>query len=706
MTRFTGTAGDDVANALTGSLSGFTGGTIAEVQDSVGDFLDGGSGHNIIVGGAGNDTLRSGGGATDILVGGGGDDLLVLSRGSHVPIAIHGAQQDGAGGATEHDVLRVLSAGGYIALDFRTIAVSNIDGLEHNSGWGQVFTIGADQFGSGFSTALSVGGQFLNRTYFFNVVFGAPGAFDASIWTLTNVSSKSSINAQGSAGNDEIIGWSLRDIVVAGGGRDRISTNAGDDVVYIDNAASGGMIDGGSGNDLLDVDWRGAESGAAFTLDDASAASIGPSGQAISGFEQLRFWGSDFADSVSGGAGRDTLIGGDGDDSLSAGAGNDALIGGVGNDTLNGGSGADYIFGGNGDDTIISGSTRLSASPEQLMGGAGIDRLIMDRHATAGSLVFDLRGPLDATASNSIVVSDGTRVMGFESVAFFSGSGNDDIFGGMMNDSIDGGDGRDSLSGRGGNDTLVGGGGSDTLDGGSGDDLIAGGTGMDLLDGGRGNDTLVGGAEPDQIDGGHGIDLVRFSNTNRSVVVDLGNALGGRGDAYGDVFVNVEHFELTRRNDVFIGIDNADTVFAGEGNDRVIGNRGRDTLYGEDGADTLSGGLNSDTLSGGAGRDVFQFDSVPALSNIDIITDYNVQEDTIWLDGAVFKAIGGSGVLNAGQFAIGISADDLDDRIIYDIATGSLLYDADGNKDGGFAAKVFAVLEPSLAITHSDFMIV
>ena len=47
---------------------------------------------------------------------------------------------------------------------------------------------------------------------------------------------------------------------------------------------------------------------------------------------------------------------------------------------------------------------------------------------------------------------------------------------------------------------------------------------------------------------------------------------------------------------------------------------------------------------------------------------------------------------------------DADDRIIYDQATGQLLFDADGN---GIGAKVlFAVLDSHPVITASDFTVI
>ena len=76
----------------------------------------------------------------------------------------------------------------------------------------------------------------------------------------------------------------------------------------------------------------------------------------------------------------------------------------------------------------------------------------------------------------------------------------------------------------------------------------------------------------------------------------------------------------------------------------------------------------------------------------------------MWLDNAVFKAIGGNGGLNAEAFHVGATAHDASDRIIYNKATGILSYDADGA--GGHAQVGFAVLANHAVLTASDFVVI
>ena len=58
MATFNGTTGNDTANATTGTLAGFSGGTVAQLQDSSGDTFTGGNGADTIVAGSGNDTIN------------------------------------------------------------------------------------------------------------------------------------------------------------------------------------------------------------------------------------------------------------------------------------------------------------------------------------------------------------------------------------------------------------------------------------------------------------------------------------------------------------------------------------------------------------------------------------------------------------------------------------------------------------------------
>ena len=78
-----------------------------------------------------------------------------------------------------------------------------------------------------------------------------------------------------------------------------------------------------------------------------------------------------------------------------------------------------------------------------------------------------------------------------------------------------------------------------------------------------------------------------------------------------------------------------------------------DKISGGTGNDILSGGLGKDFLTGGKGKDTFVFDTKASKSNADKITDFNVKDDTIGLENAIFTKLGKPGTLNKSFFTIG-----------------------------------------------------
>jgi Ca2+-binding RTX toxin-like protein len=114
--------------------------------------------------------------------------------------------------------------------------------------------------------------------------------------------------------------------------------------------------------------------------------------------------------------------------------------------------------------------------------------------------------------------------------------------------------------------------------------------------------------------------------------------------------------------------------------------------------------LGSDTLKGGDGNDTFVFSTALEPANLDRIVAFEHGADMIQLDHAIFDALS-TGVLDAGAFNIGTFATEADDRILYNTATKSLSYDADGA--GGIAAIKFATMSNFTgALDHTDFFVV
>ncbi len=241
--------------------------------------------------------------------------------------------------------------------------------------------------------------------------------------------------------------------------------------------------------------------------------------------------------------------------------------------------------------------------------------------------------------------------------------------------------GSDTIQGNDADNELQGGAGDDTINGGAGNDSLTGGAGTDLLDGGLGSDTYVLEDGMDKINDAGGTDTI-LSLISRSLVN----------------YASIENLTLT---------GNAAANATGNNlNNFIFGNGANNTLNGGAGNDALYGRGGRDILSGGAGKDSFYFDaSLEGGANIDKILDFNVRDDTIFVDDAIFTALK-LGQLSSSAFTKNTSgkATKSSHRIIYETDTGFLFYDSNGSKSGG--SVKFAELSKKLAVTHADFILV
>ena len=238
-------------------------------------------------------------------------------------------------------------------------------------------------------------------------------------------------------------------------------------------------------------------------------------------------------------------------------------------------------------------------------------------------------------------------------------------------------------------------------------DVLAGLAGPDRLEGGEGNDTLNGGAGVDDMVGGNGNDTY-FVNDPGDITTEA-NAAGGtdlvKTSVTRTLGANLEKLILTG-SAAINGTGNtlANVITGNALANTLSGLSGADKLIGGAGGDRLIGGLGLDILTGNSGADKFVFNSAPSAASIDTITDYSAAADTVQLLGAAFVGIGGVGVLAAAKFHIGAAAAALDDRIIYDSATGKLYFDADGTSA---TAKIqFATLDAGLLLSAADFVVI
>ncbi len=137
-----------------------------------------------------------------------------------------------------------------------------------------------------------------------------------------------------------------------------------------------------------------------------------------------------------------------------------------------------------------------------------------------------------------------------------------------------------------------------------------------------------------------------------------------------------------------------DTSFVANGFDNII--------EGNAGANAINGAGGTDTLTGNDGSDTFRFSTALAATNIDTITDFVAGEDRINLLNTVFTGLD-LGTLAAEAFNTGAAATEADDRIIYNDATGALIFDSNGNAAGG--AAQFAILSTGLELRNTDFFV-
>ena len=320
-----------------------------------------------------------------------------------------------------------------------------------------------------------------------------------------------------------------------------------------------------------------------------------------------------------------------------------SLTGTSGNDTLTGGAGNDILDGKAGIDTMI--------------GGTGNDTYYVDN---VKDVVTELASQGTDLVNSSITYTLGANVenLTLTGTAAINGTGN------TLNNVISGNTG------------------NNVLNGGAGNDILDGKAGIDTMIGGTGNDTYYVDNVKDVVTelASQGTDLV-----NSSITYTLG--------------ANVENLTLTGTAAINGTGNTLNNVISGNtGNNVLNGGAGDDIIYGREGNDTLNGGL---------GKDTFVFNTkLNASTNKDTIKDFNVVDDTISLENAIFAKLTATGLLNSANFVSTTDgkAKDSNDYIVYNKNNGQLFYDADGSGKG--AAVLFAVVENKANLTNADFTVI
>jgi Ca2+-binding RTX toxin-like protein len=232
-----------------------------------------------------------------------------------------------------------------------------------------------------------------------------------------------------------------------------------------------------------------------------------------------------------------------------------------------------------------------------------------------------------------------------------------------------------------------------------------GGTALIDLTGNEFSQTIVGNAANNRLDGKGGADVLAGREGDDIYIVDnVGDTVIELANFGIDTVQSQVSFTLSANveNLTLLGSD----TIGGTGNalaNLIIGNGAANVINGGGGNDILRGRAGNDTLTGSVGNDTFVFDTASKPSNVDHITDFQ-PEDVIELHTIAFPGLSPGALSSAAFKDLASGAVDADDRILYDRATGSLFYDANGSAAG--ERTLFAVLDNHAALTSSAFLIV
>jgi len=437
---------DTVRTAVLDRLNTFSLGKWANVENlqftgTVAAMLVGNSANNVIQansasvtndtlsGGAGNDTLYGYGG-NDSLIGGAGDDLLDGGVGSDTMIG-------GAGNDT------------YVLNSVFDVAIETATG-------------GIDTLSSSAAVKDLRVSKYAN---FENLIYT-----HATVAASLNGDDGSNLVDSRSAGNDTLYGWGGNDTLIGGAGNDSLLGAEGDD-----SLVGGSGVDtliGGNGDDVYAVDTSDvvtelADGGEDTLIGTKTSLALTPA------IENLGYTGSTGA-SLVGNALDNKIGGGVAADSISTGAGNDSLYGGNS-------AGINYSLVALGGDLPIVLSDQAT---DTLIGGLGDDHYFVD---DVLDVVVESVGAgddvLDSFIDNSLNQAQYANV---ENLLLVSNTAFHPWFG----------------EGNAGANVIVGSWDENYLAGGAGDDTLAGNPSQsavhtfydsptDVLDGGDGNDVLL-----------------------------------------------------------------------------------------------------------------------------------------------------------------------------------------------------------------------
>ena len=250
---------------------------------------------------------------------------------------------------------------------------------------------------------------------------------------------------------------------------------------------------------------------------------------------------------------------------------------------------------------------------------------------------------------------------------------------------IYGNNGRNTLIGGEADNTILGLGGNDFLMGWGGDDVLDGGAGIDIMTGGNGNDRY-------QVD------------DSGDVISEAPNII--RPDAGNDIVYTSADYRVEDDIETLVTTNSAGTAsLSCSASSTTIHHRQcrrQCSGHGQGGTDSLTAPRRRGNLQ----RQEYGFAPTAAAASRGgrHLQDFQVGVDMIKLDLTRFTAIAPA---STGFFEVGTTATSATTRILYDPATGNLLYDVDGNAGGASAdpGKLFARLQTGLSLAAGDFIL-
>lgn len=620
------------------------------------DTINAGQGDDTLDGGEGNDVLRGQAGV-DVFYGGAGIDTVDYSQESPFQLLVNLETNVASGGTASGDTF--YSIENLIGSDDRIDRF--VGNASANHFWGQG---GGDYFnGRGGNDVLD-------------------GGRDGDI-------------LYGEDGNDTLIGGSGQDFMDGGAGIDTVVYTGSPAGVTVDLAL--GTAWGGDADGPVQIVGRGTVIRHDIIRNVENVTGSSHADHLIGNAQANRLAGGSGNDTLTGGVGADTLNGGAGRDTadyststsgvrlsltaatsggdtyvsienLSGSGFNDRIQGDAAANLLIGYGGADTLFGGAGDDTLL-GDFDSQVTPPPVIGlGSGYITLPQDATNNSIATALDITDNFSLVADSNIF--DSTTVPHTTVQATGNGQGGyyriDLAAGAILSVDIDG------IADPDVHDSWI---------------RILDANGNVMAE----NDD--GGSDPGSATGRDSSAVFVVPTDGTYYILQGSWSSTAPGNGWSPTVPNGSNYTLN----VSVDIPPAPVL---------PGIAGADRLQGGAGSDLLDGGLGADTLLGGAGEDSFRFSSALGNGNVDLISDFRVADDEILLDHRIFTAAGVAGALALGAFHSSGSgvAQDANDRIIYNTATGSLTYDADGSGSG--AAVEFARLSANLNLSSADFFII